>query len=146
MGLEKWSGLKTEKDFVLSEESALAELKRLCAYYDVDINETAPEQSIAVDHILSRLLNAFRAGKLELKEGDNGLSIIQSLKGGNDIVYREICAADRTKLGAAGDDAVKKMHYLCGILSGLGTDAIGKMTAGDARVAEALAGFIPVLL
>jgi len=145
MELEQWSSLTAKQEFKISEESALAELKRLCDYYDVDIDETTQEQSQAVNQILSRLRKSFRAGKLELKEDDNGLSVVQHLKNNDTLAYRELKGADKAKLSAAGDDPVKRMHYLMGLLCGYGLDAIGKLSAADLRVVEALSGFFLVL-
>jgi hypothetical protein len=144
--LEKWSFLTTEKkEFRISEESAQKELKRLIDYYDVDINETTSEQSAAVDQILSRLQKAIQAGKLELQESEKGLSLILHTKNDNELTFREICGADKAKLSAVGDDPIKRLHYLAGLLCGLGTDVIGKLQVTDLRIVEAISGFFCVL-
>ena len=145
MGLEKWADLAPEKKFVLSEESARAELGKLMAYYEIDF-DVEPEQETAVNQIMQRLLTAFRQGKIELKEdAEKGLSIIQHLKNGDTMTYRELKGSDKTKLEAAGADPLRRMHLLMGLLSGYGADVIGKLPAGDLRVCEALAGHFLVL-
>ena len=146
MGLEQWKALAPKKEYKLSEESAQAELGRLIEYYEVDLDDVAPEQETAVNQIMNRLLSAFRQGKLELKEdAEKGLQIMQHLKNGDTITFRELKGSDRTKLEIAGTDAVKRMHVLVGLLCGLGADAIGKLPAGDLRVTEGLAGYFLVL-
>ena len=146
MGLEKWADLAPVKKFTLSEESARAELARLIAYYETDLDDAAPEQETAINQIMNRLLTAFRQGKIELKEdAEKGLLIIQHLKNGDAMTYRELEGRDKTKLETAGTDPVRRMHTLMGLLSGYGADVIGKLPAGDLRVAEALAGFFLVL-
>ena len=146
MGLERWTGLAPEKKFILSEESAQAELARLMAYYETDIDDAAPEQEAAIDQILRRILTALRQGKIELHEdAEKNLQIIQSCKSGEKLTFRELKGSDRVRLEKAGNDPIKRMHTLMGILSGYGSDAIGKLPSGDLRVTEALAGFFLVL-
>jgi hypothetical protein len=146
MGLEQWKTLAPKKEYKLSEESAQTELGRLIAYYEVDLDDVTTEQETAVNQIMNRLLTAFRQGKLELKEdAEKGLQILQHLKNGDILTFRELKGSDRTKLEVAGTDATKRMHTLMGLLSGYGTDAIGKLPSGDLRVTEGLAGYFLVL-
>jgi hypothetical protein len=149
MGLEKWADIAPKKEFKLSEESARAELGKLCAYYETDLDDVTPDQETAVNQILARLLTAFRQGKLELLENtDTGLSIVQHTKtknGKDTLTYRELKGSDKTKLSTAGDDPTKRMYTLMGLLCGYGTDIIGSLPAGDLRVTEALAGFFLVM-
>ena len=105
-----------------------------------------PAQEPAINQIMSRLLTAFRAGKLELKEdAEKGLLIIQTLKKGDTMTFRELRGSDKTRLETAGNDPTKRMHVLMGLLCGYGPDIIGKLPSGDLRVTEALAGFFLVL-
>ena len=146
MSLDKWVDLAPKREFKISEESARAELAKLTAYYEVDFDEPTADQETAVNQIMNRLLIAFRAGKLELKDDTGkGLQIVQHLKNGDSLVYRELKGSDRTKLETAGTDPVRRMHTLMGLLCGYGSDAIGKLPAGDLRACEALAGFFLVL-
>jgi len=144
--LEKWKDLTPEKKFVLSEESARAELSRLVTFYETDLDDVTPDQEIAIEQVLSRLLTAFRQGKIELNDDtEKGLSIIQHLKNGDTLTYRELKGSDKVKLESAGNDPTRRMHTLMGLLSGFGSDVIGKLPSGDLRVTEALAGFFLVL-
>jgi len=144
--LEKWKDLAPKKEFVLSEESARAELARLVSYYETDLDDATPDQETAINQIMQRLLTAFRQGKLELKEdAEKGLSVIHHIKNGDPLTYRELKGSDKTKLESAGNDPTRRMHTLMGVLSGFGADAIGKLPSGDLRVCEALAGFFLVL-
>jgi hypothetical protein len=149
MGLEKWADLAPKKEFKRSEESARAELSRLMTWYEVDIEETTPDQEVAVEQILNRLLNAIRMGKLQSREETEkekeGLSVIQHLKSGDKLTYRELKGADKTRLESAGNDPTKRMHTLAGLLTGYGADAIGKLPSGDLRVCEGLMGYFLVL-
>jgi hypothetical protein len=149
MGLEKWADLVPKKKFLLSEESALAALGKLTAYYETDLDDVSPDQEPAINQIFSRLVTAFRQGKIDLSEdAEKGLSIIQHIKttnGKDTLTYRELRGSDKTKLETAGSDPTRRMHTLCGLLCGLGVDVIQKLPSGDLRVTEALAGFFLVL-
>jgi len=144
--LENWADIIPEKKFVLSEESARIEFGRLTAYYETDLSDATPDQEIAINQILQRIFTAFRQGKIELNDNtEKGLSIIQHLKNGDTLTYRELKGYDKVKLESAGNDPTRRMHTLMGVLSGFGADAIGKLPSGDLRVTEALAGFFLVL-
>lgn len=150
MGIEQWKSLAPKKENKISEESAREQLAELMAAYETDLDNAAPEQEAAINQIMGRLLSAFMQGKLELSEDtESGLSIKQHItrKDGKDtITYRPLKGSDKVKLENAGNDPTARMHYLMGILSGYGQDAIGKLSAGDLRVTEALAGFFIVLV
>jgi hypothetical protein len=152
MGIEQWKTLAPKKENRISEESAKEQLSKLMAYYEVDLDDTTSEQELAINQIMSRILNAFMQGKIELQENlkdeTKGMSIVQHIKPKGDtetITYKELKGIHKTKLENAGTDPTRRMHYLMGILSGLGEDVIGKLSAGDLRVTEALAGFFLVL-
>jgi len=150
VGIEQWKSLAPKKENKISEESAREQLAELMAAYETDLDNAAPEQEAAINQIMGRLLSAFMQGKLELSEDtESGLSIKQHItrKDGKDtITYRPLKGSDKVKLENAGNDPTARMHYLMGILSGYGQDAIGKLSAGDLRVTEALAGFFIVLV
>lgn len=151
MGIEQWKSLAPKKENRISEESAREQLRKLMAYYETDLDDTTSEQETAVNQIFSRLLSAFMQGKLELSEDteNGGLFIKQHIKkkdGQEALTYRPLKGSDRVKLEQAGNDPTARMHCLMGILSGYGADAIGKLSAGDLRVTEALAGFFIVLV
>jgi hypothetical protein len=139
MGLgEKWGVLAIDKQSKISEESAQEQIKALCEHYDVNINDILKEQEFAVDQALSKLLIAFKAGRLEIKDDDKGFSVIQYLKDGDTITYRELAGRDKARLGDIGDNPIKYVHRLLGFLCGLGEDAIGKLTGPDLKAAEGL--------
>ena len=146
MGLEKWAGLAPEKKFILSEESAKAELGRLCTYYDVSLDDVPSESEAAINQIFSRLLSAFREGRLELADDpEKGLSVIQTLKKGDKLTYREIRGSDKAKLDTVGNEPTRRLYYLAGLLSGYGADVIGKLPSSDLKVIEGLSGFFLTL-
>jgi hypothetical protein len=149
MGIEQWKALAPKKENRISEESAKEQLSKLMAYYETDLDDSTPEQETAINQIMSRILAAFMQGKIELSEDtENGLSILQHIKkkdGKETITYRPLKGNDKVKLENAGTDPTARMHYLMGVLSGYGMEVIGKLSAGDLRVTEALAGFFLVL-
>ena len=150
MGIEQWKSLAPKKENKISEESTREQLAKLMAAYETDLDDAAPEQEAAINQIMGRILSAFMQGKLELSEDKESgeLSIIQHItkKDGKDkLTYRPLKGSDKVKLENAGTDPTKRMHHLMGILSGLGADVIGKLSSGDIRVAEAVAGFFIVL-
>jgi hypothetical protein len=140
----KWADIAAAPVYKLSEESAREILKTLCDYYEVDPGAIPEEQQAGADLVLGRLVNAFRAGRLELKEDDKtGLSITQNLCNGETLTYREFRGELKPRMeAAAGDDAAhKRIHTLAGLMCGLGGDAIGKLSIPDLRVVEAVATF-----
>jgi hypothetical protein len=152
MGIEQWKTLVPKKENKISEETAREQLGKLMAYYEVELDEATPDQEAAINQIMSRIQNAFMQGKIELlenaKDDTNGLSIVQHIKprgAVETITYKELKGIHKTKLENAGTDPTRRMHYLMGILSGLGEDVIGKLSAGDLRVCEAISGFFLVL-
>jgi hypothetical protein len=141
--MEKWRDLVPEKKHIISEESAREQLGEFCSYYEIDFDDIAPEQSDNADRMMAKLLDYFMQGKIELKDSEEkGLCVIQHLKKGDTLTFRELKGSDRTRLQSAGDDATKRMHALAGILCGYGIDSIGKLPAGDLRVTETLAAFL----
>jgi len=149
VGIEQWKSLAPKKENKISEESTREQLAKLMAAYETDLDDAAPEQEAAINQIMGRLLSAFMQGKLELSEDtESGLSIKQHIKrkdGKDTITYRPLKGNNKVKLENAGNDPTARMHYLMDILSGYDQDAIGKLSAGDLRVTEALAGFFIVL-
>jgi len=150
MSIEKWKNLAPKKENKISEESASEQLKKLLTYYETDFDDAAPELETAINQIMGRILSAFMQGKIELKdEPDGKLSIIQHIKksenGADTLTYRALKGGDKVKIDQAGNDPTARMHCLMGLLSGYGADAIGKLSAGDLRVTEGLAGFFCAL-
>jgi hypothetical protein len=149
MGIDQWRNLAPKKENKISEESAKEQIAKLMAYYETDLEED-PESEAAINQIMGRLLSAFMQGKLELSEDKESgeLSIKQHVtkkEGKDTITYRPLKGSDKVKLDTAGTDPLRRMHCLLGILSGLGSDVIGKLSAGDIRVAEGIAGFFIML-
>jgi hypothetical protein len=147
MGLEQWADLTTQKkENKISEESARAELKRLCSHYDVDMSEIVSEQEIVVDKILLRLLNAFQSGQIELKQDNTlGFCIVQNCIGDKDLTFRELKGSDKLKLDTFGENPNQRLHQLAGLLCGCGADIIGKLAITDLKITEAISGFFCVL-
>jgi hypothetical protein len=150
MGIEKWQSLAVKPEEKISEESARAELGRLMAHYEIDMENIAEDAEPAINQVMNRVLSAFMAGKIELSEDkETGEpSIIQHItkrQGKETITFRALRGGDKPKLDSAGNDPVKRMHKLMGILSGLGDDIITKLSIPDLRITEALAGFFIIL-
>ena len=142
----KWAVLKpSEQKFKLSEESALGEMQRLCDYYDVNITALPEEQIVAVDQVLAKLLTAFKTGRLELKEDDKGLSVIQNLRNGETLTYRELAGKDKARLNLNPDNLLKAVHTLMGLLCGLGEDVTGKLSGPDLKAMEGLGQYFLAL-
>lgn len=140
--MSKWDDISAAVDYKLSEESARAELKKLCLYYEVDLSETIDGNEAAVDAVFSRLVKGFRSSRLEILEDDKGLTVVQTLRNKETLSFGAFKGDLKPKLDAiAGDAPYKRMHTLAGMLCGLGFDAIGKLSPPDLRLTEAVASF-----
>jgi hypothetical protein len=140
----KWADLSAEPKYLLSEEAARDILKSICLFYEVDLVNIPEDQQKAADLVLDRLVNAFRTGRLETKEDDKlGLCLVQNLRNGETLTFKEFRGDLKPRVEAmASDDAPhKRIHALAGLMCGLGSDAIAKLSVPDLRVAEGVATF-----
>jgi plasmid stabilization system protein ParE len=128
-----------EEKYTLSQETAQAELKKMFDYYEIDIDgiET-PELKKAIQAGYDRLIKAVRLGRLEVK-AENGIQVIQTLKSGDKITYREIDGVAKTEMAGKDEkDYYGKSYALMGSLSGLGETAIKKLRGVDLSLCEVL--------
>jgi hypothetical protein len=136
---------KNKKEYKLSEESAKTELQKLIDHYECDFELIPQGAEEAVEQIFNQLLSAIRQGKLEIddKDADKGLTVIQHLKNGDSLTYRELRGGDKAKL-SDNLDSQKRLYTLAGILCGLGIDCVLKLPAVDLKVVDAISGFFIV--
>jgi len=146
MKLDEIRALVKEKSYKISEDSAKAELQKLFDYYECDFDLIPQGAEEAVEQIANQLISAIRQGKLEIddKNTDKGLTVIQHLKNGETLTYRELKGNDKTKL-SDNLDSQKRLYTLAGILCGLGIDCVLKLPSTDLKVVDALSGFFIVL-
>ena len=142
MKLDEIKALAKEKNYKLSEDSAKLELQKLIDHYECDMDLIPEDGEDAAEQVVNLLISAIRQGKLEIddKNTDKGLSVIQHLKNGDSLVYRELHGNDKTKIPDKMD-AQMCLYTLAGILCGLGTDCVLKLPSSDLKVAAAISGF-----
>lgn len=143
--MSKWSSLKKEENYKISEESALVQVRELLDFYRVDIDEIEdPQQQSSLALALNRLARAYRRGALENLHADGRFKIVQHLEAptgdAKEIVYDELQGKHKTAMdGLPAQAYVARQQTLLGSLSGLGADAIRSLRSVDLSTAECLA-------
>lgn len=115
------------------------EIKKLFDYYEIDLEHIeVPELKKAIQAGYDRLLKAVAKNRLEIKT-ENGIQVIQTLKNGETITYREIDGIAKSEMaGKEANDYYGKSYALMGSLSGLGEAAIKKLKGVDLSLCEVL--------
>jgi hypothetical protein len=137
----KWSRAEDESKYKLSEESAEAAVRELLDFYEIDTARDNPDAERVIDSYIDAIAKAFRRGEFENKRDDNlGFCVIQHLKTGDKLTYREMGGKDRIAMEGFDNSRVYSRAYaLLGKLCGYGDDAIKKLKGQDWKNAEALA-------
>lgn len=125
--------------YIITEQNAKLELKKMFDYYEIDIDEIEnKEHRKAIQAGYDRLVKAVRLGRLKIKI-ENGITVTQKLRNDDEIIYREIDGKAKAEMdGKAAEAHNQKMHSLLGSLSGLGEGAIKQLKGVDLSLAEVL--------
>jgi len=139
--MSKWAKPENESDYKLSEESAEKAVRELLDFYEVDTTRNSIEQEQAIDENLDLLAKAYRRGEFENNRDDTlGFCVIQHLKNGSTLTYREMGGKDRLVMeGFDQSRFVSRCYAILGKLSGYGEDAIMKLKGQDWNNAKTLA-------
>jgi hypothetical protein len=138
----KW---KTKpREYKLSEESAREQVMELLEFYGVELKDDSggSDKGITADDILDDLADYYRMGLLENKQDEKlGFCVIQHLKNGQTLVYREMKGKDRLVHSGYSmeKDYTKKAAAILGKLCGLGEDAVIGLMKDDYKAASTLA-------
>jgi hypothetical protein len=139
----KWYDNKKKPDYKLSEEAGRAAVLELIEFYDIEFVEGDDEKANKeFDKLMDTLCGYYRMGLLENKQDEKlGFCVIQRLKSGQTLTYREMKGQDRLVHGKydAKTQTDEKVNAILGRLCGLGEDAITKLVGDDRRVAVILA-------
>lgn len=138
--MSKYSINKDEK-FILSEESANAEVKKFLTYYDIDIDSTTDEKIVTMfERSLDAVTRYVRRGVLEIAEDADGkVTVIHHIPKAEPIVYGELGAKHKLAMDRVpAEESYRRIYALMGSLCGLGQSAIEKMSAKDLAVVEVL--------
>lgn len=128
-----------DEKYKLSKDAAKNELKKMLDYYEIDIAEIEDKDlKRAIQQGYDRLIKAVRLGRLEVKL-ENGIQIIQTLRNGSKLTYREIDGVAKTEMAGKDEkDHYGKAYCLMGSLCGLGDGAIKQLKSVDLSLAEVL--------
>jgi hypothetical protein len=130
-----WYNTKKEPEYKLSEEAGRAAVLEFVSFYDVEFGDK-PDKNF--DGLMDDLVKYYRMGLLENRKDDNlGFCVVQHLKSGQDLTYREMKGSDRLVADRfdVKTEANEKVNAILGKLSGLGDDAIMKLMRDDRRAA-----------
>jgi hypothetical protein len=130
---------KEEEKYILSRQSAKQVIQKMLDYYEIDINEIEDKDlKNAIKAGMDRTVKAVRLGRLEVKL-ENGIEVIQILRNGTKISYREIDGTAKMAMaGKEEKDYYGRSYALMGSLSSLGENAIASMKGVDLSLAEVL--------
>lgn len=121
---------------VLSQESAEKELQSLYDYYEIEKESLQQESLMALETLEPVLIKGLRKGLIQFKNED-GLKIIQKLKNGAEIVYKELNGEAKIAMDKKPDhESAGKCYALLGSLSSLGENGIKKLSGPDLKRAE----------
>jgi hypothetical protein len=137
----KWARKEDESKYKLSDKSAEEAVRELLDFYEVDPSSNDEAQDKAVESILDDLAKAYRRGAFENKRDDTlGFCVIQHLKKGDTLTYREMGGKERIALdGYDQTRQIAKTQALLGKLCGLGEDVIKKLQGQEWKDARNLA-------
>ena len=128
-----------EEKYAISKKVAESELQKMLDYYEIDIDEIEDKKvKAAIKSSYDRLIKAVRLKRLEIKIEEE-IKIIQTLRSGQKIDYREIDG--KAKVAMAGKeetDHYGKAYALMGSLSGWGESAILQIKGVDLSLVEVL--------
>ena len=136
----KWDSNEDEATYKLSVESAEKSVREFIGFYEIDTSRSDRDEEKIVETMFDDLSKAYRRGNLENKKDDNlGFCVVQYLKNGSTLTYRELGGKDRIVMeGFDNTRPYSRIYAILGKLSGLGEDAIMKLKGQDWKCAEAL--------
>jgi hypothetical protein len=139
--MSKWARRENEEAFKISEDSAEKMVRELLDFYEVDTTRTNQAHAEAIDEQLDELMNAYRREEVENKQDDTlGFCVIQHLKTGKTLTYRELGGKDRIAFeGYPENKSISKIHAILGKLCGYGEEAIIKLKGRDWQNARTIA-------
>lgn len=126
------------KETKISYEAALDQVRKFCFDFDIDVDATDDkEQRAHMENVLNALTEYVSRGLVEFGEG---YVITQHIKSGDTITYQVVDGNKKTVMDGYGkDENYAKLYAVLGAASGLGADAIKKLSGTDLKVAEGLA-------
>jgi len=139
--MSKWARKEDESKYKLSEESAEAAVRELLDFYEIDTATGNVEQEKVIDEYIDKIAKAYRRGEFENKKDDTlGFCVVQHLKNGDTLTYREMGGKDRIAMeGYDNTKVYSRVYALLGKLCSYGDDVIKKLKGQDWKNAEALA-------
>ena len=130
--------LKANFEYKLSEEAAIDQIAGLINYYEIDTELLPAKQSDGIDAVLDNLVKSVRLGRLEINFEDD-IRCIQTLRNGEEIVYREIDGKSKTAMGTKREsDANGRVYAVMGALSDVGEAGLLKLKGQDVGLVESL--------
>ena len=142
---------KAVATLAISEESAREQLGMFFDYYEIDpANVGGGENSQEIfESTVDRMVDAIRKGRVEIKENDDGLIVVQTLKKIKKVKDGEatVSVLEYKEISGAAKDAMKhkketdhygRIHAMLGYLSGAGEAAIKSLRGVDMSVSECI--------
>lgn len=141
---------EVEKQTIISQENAEAQMESLFDYYDIDLEDyeglsikgTNTRKALEVSK--RKLIKAIKKGRLEINEDEDGFSITQTLKGKyktlSEIRYKPISGRAKVEMDKYESENAK-MYGLLAAMSGVEAAHIQALRGPDLSTAECLGGF-----
>lgn len=129
-----------EEKYILNEQAARAEIKKIFDYYEIDVDEIEDkDQKKLIKMNYDRLVKAARLGRLEVKT-DKGFQIVQHLRDRPEVLtYYEIDGnAKSATAGKDANDFYGRIYAVQGVVTKEGEGAIKLLKGVDLSLCEVL--------
>lgn len=136
----KYALAKSNEHFILSEESAMEQVRMLLGYYDIDVTGISPEALTQTERSLDQLRDFIREGRIEVRRDESERVVVaHTLTSGAELIYGELNAQARLAMDKCpGDARYARVYALMGSLCGLGSTAITQFRPRDLAVVDIL--------
>ena len=133
-----------KSQYKISEEVALKSVIKLCEKFDIDVDaEEDKRQKKRTESLLNGIVEYVRRGLLEITDDGKIKQHLQDAPGEVlEIDYKVITGKEKLEMdGKEENDFYAKMYAVLGAASGMGENAISKLSKIDLKVAESLTIF-----
>jgi len=127
----------------ISEKVAKDQFKVFVDYYDLDLTLIPASARESVDSAIDRIMKAITKGRLEIRESESGVELVQTFKfpmgEKSSMVYGVLTGKTKVSLKTKSEqDPFGRMYALAGSLTGIGDDGIMALKGPDLSLAECI--------
>lgn len=139
--MSKYALVKAEDAYILSTESATAQLMDLLSYYDINLGLVEDEMARKqLERQLDQIVDYIRRGKVEVRRTkDEKIEVVHHTEKKSELVYAEVNAAAKQAMDRHPVEArYGRLYAFMGALSGVGHEGIVLLGAKDLAIVDLL--------